>query len=450
MQDHITPRRVVILGGGFAGLFAARALRKSPVAVTVVDRRAHHLFQPLLYQCASGILSEGQIAQPLRGVLRRHHNVRCVLAEATDVDAGARLVHARRADGGALVLPYDELILAVGMRQSYFGHDEFAAHAPGMKTLADALDIRRRIYRAFEMAETAADDRERQQWLTFALVGGGPTGVELAGQIREIAGHTLDREFQKIDSANARVLLFEGSDAVLGAFGPRLAHRAARTLQGLGVELHLGTMVTDIDAHGLTVQDHDGATTRFDARTVLWTAGVEAPPIAAVLARATGAEQDRAGRILVEPDLTVPGHPEIRVTGDVMSLNRLPGLAEVAMQTGAYAGRMVATPGRRQDEEAEALHVRGSRQRRLHRPRPGSRQGRPSASVGLHRLAGLALHPRGLPHRLPQQAGSGAQLVRRLRHQLAPRTRLHHGRHRRSGRRAAPSINPSFLSPTCS
>jgi NADH:ubiquinone reductase (H+-translocating) len=341
VQDHITPRRVVILGGGFAGLFAARALRKSPVAVTVVDRRAHHLFQPLLYQCASGILSEGQIAQPLRGVLRRHHNVRCVLAEATDVDAGARLVHARRPDGGALVLPYDELILAVGMRQSYFGHDEFAAHAPGMKTLADALDIRRRIYRAFEMAETAANDRERQHWLTFALVGGGPTGVELAGQIREIAGHTLDREFQKIDSANARVLLFEGSDAVLGAFGPALAHRAARTLRGLGVELHLGARVTDIDAHGLTVRDHDGKATWFGARTVLWTAGVEAPPIAAALARATGAKQDRAGRIQVEPDLTVPGHPEIRVTGDVMNLNRLPGLAEVAMQSGAYAGRMV-------------------------------------------------------------------------------------------------------------
>jgi NADH:quinone reductase (non-electrogenic) len=191
------------------------------------------------------------------------------------------------------------------------------------------------------MAETAADDRERQQWLTFALVGGGPTGVELAGQIREIAGHTLDREFQKIDSAKARVLLFEGSDAVLGAFGPRLAHRAARTLQSLGVELHLGTRVTDVRADGLTVQDHDGGTTRFDARTVLWTAGVEAPPIAAALARATGAEQDRAGRILVEPDLTIPGHPEIRVTGDVMSLNRLPGLAEVAMQSGAYAGRLV-------------------------------------------------------------------------------------------------------------
>ncbi|MFD4693093.1 NAD(P)/FAD-dependent oxidoreductase [Streptomyces sp. NPDC058463] len=349
MQDHVTPRRVVILGGGFAGLFAARALRQSPVAVTVVDRRAHHLFQPLLYQCASGILSEGQITQPLRRILRRHHNVSCLLAEATDVDVKARVVHARRPEGGVIQLPYDELIVAVGMRQSYFGHDEFAAHAPGMKTLEDALDIRRRIYRAFEMAETAADDRERQQWLTFALVGGGPTGVELAGQIREIAGHTLDREFQKIDSSQARVLLFEGSDAVLGSFGVPLAHRAAGTLQSLGVELHLDTMVTDVDAHGLTVQDHEGTMARFEARTVLWTAGVEAPPIAAALARATGATQDRAGRIEVEPDLTIPGYPEVRVTGDVMSLNRLPGLAEVAMQSGAYAGRTVrhAVEGRK-------------------------------------------------------------------------------------------------------
>ncbi|HEY3482320.1 MAG TPA: NAD(P)/FAD-dependent oxidoreductase [Streptomyces sp.] len=341
MEDHVTPRRVVIIGGGFAGLFAARALRRAPVAVTVVDRRAHHLFQPLLYQCAAGILSEGQIAQPLRAVLRRHHNVACLLAEATDVDAGAQVVHARRPDGEALALPYDDLIVAVGMRQSYFGHDEFAAHAPGMKTLNDALDIRRRLYQAFEMAETATDPEERRQWLTFALVGGGPTGVELAGQIREIAGHTLDRQFRTIEPAKARVLLFEGSDEVLGAFGDRLAGRASETLRSLGVELHLGTRVTGVDADGLTVQDRDGVTTRFAARTVLWTAGVEAPPIAAALATATGATQDRAGRIAVEPDLSLSGHPEIRVTGDVMSLNRLPGLAEVAMQTGAYAGRAV-------------------------------------------------------------------------------------------------------------
>ncbi|MFG1811362.1 NAD(P)/FAD-dependent oxidoreductase [Streptomyces sp. NPDC049040] len=339
MDEPAAPRRVVIVGGGFAGLFAARALRRSPVTVTVVDRCAHHLFQPLLYQCAAGILSEGQIARPLRVVLRRHRNVRCVLAEATDVDVAARIVRARRPEGSELELPYDDLIVAVGMRQSYFGHDEFAAHAPGMKTLDDALEIRHRLYRAFEMAETARDPEEKRQWLTFALVGGGPTGVELAGQIREIARRTLEREFSTIDPGTARVLLFEGSDEVLGTFGASLAARAARTLRGLGVELHLGTRVTDVDARGLAVRDREGVTTRFDARTVLWTAGVEAPPLAAALARATGAAQDRAGRIAVEPDLTLRGHPEIRVVGDVMGLDRLPGLAEVAMQTGAYAGR---------------------------------------------------------------------------------------------------------------
>lgn len=341
MEDHLTPRRVVIIGGGFAGLYAARALRRSPVATTVVDRCAHHLFQPLLYQCAAGILSEGQIARPLRAILRRHHNVRCLMAEATDVDVEGRLVHARRPDGGVIALPYDELIVAAGVRQSYFGHDEFAQFAPGMKTLDDALDIRRRLYRAFEMAESATDAVERQEWLTFALVGAGPTGVELAGQIREIAGHTLDREFRAADSAQARVLLFEGADAVLAAFGPTLASRTARTLQDLGVEVHLGSMVTGVDERGLTVRDSDGRTSRFDARTVVWTAGVEAPPLATVLARAAGAKQDRAGRILVEPDLTLPGHPEIRVAGDLMSLNQLPGMAEVAMQSGAYAGRSI-------------------------------------------------------------------------------------------------------------
>ncbi|MER6522674.1 NAD(P)/FAD-dependent oxidoreductase [Streptomyces sp. NPDC060334] len=341
MDDHVTHRRVVILGGGFAGLFAVRALRSAPVEVTLVDRCAHHLFQPLLYQCASGILSEGQIAQPLRAVLRRHPRVRCLQATADDVDVGRRVVRATRPDGAVLELPYDDLIVGVGVRQSYFGHDEFAPFAPGMKTLKDALAVRTKIYQAFEMAEASTDPQERAQWLTFALVGGGPTGVELAGQIREIAGHTLEREFSTIDPGQARVLLFDGSDGVLGAFGPVLSRRAARTLDDLGVEVHLRSIVTQVDDRGLTVSRKDGGSDRVEARTVLWTAGVEAPPLATALARATGAEQDRAGRIRVLPDLSIAGHPEIRVVGDLMSLDKLPGLAEVAMQSGAYAGRRI-------------------------------------------------------------------------------------------------------------
>lgn len=341
MEDHVIPRRVVIIGGGFAGLFAVRALRRAPVAVTLVDRCAHHTFQPLLYQCASGILSSGQIAQPLRAILRRRENVRCLLATATDVDATERLVHVVLSDGSGLALPYDDLIVGVGVRQSYFGHDEFAEHAPGMKTLDDAHAVRRRLFRAFEMAEAVEDPKERAAWLSFALVGAGPTGVELAGQIREIARHTLDREFSSIDPGQARVLLFDGVDAVLASFGPVLSRRAQRTLESLGVEVHLGAIATEVDERGLTVRRQGGESQRYDARTVLWTAGVEAPPLAGALARATGAKQDRAGRILVEPDLTIAGHPEIRVVGDLMNLNGLPGLAEVAMQSGAYAGRHI-------------------------------------------------------------------------------------------------------------
>jgi NADH:ubiquinone reductase (H+-translocating) len=330
--------RVVIIGGGFGGLFAARALRKSPVQVTLIDRAQHHLFQPLLYQCATGILSEGQITAPLRQVLRRHRNVECVMAEVTDIDAEHRRVRARRPLGAEIDFGYDYLIVAAGAGLSYFGHDEFAALAPGMKTIADALTIRRRVFGAFEMAETAADAREQQAWLTFALVGAGPTGVELAGQIRELATKTLRREYRNIRPEDARVLLFDGGAAPLAAFGPRLSAKATKTLTDLGVELHMDSMVTDIDRDGLLVRAKNGSTSRHQARVVLWTAGVAAPPVAAAIAKATGAACDRAGRIHVGDDLTIPGHPEISVIGDVMSLRDLPGMAEVAMQSGHYAG----------------------------------------------------------------------------------------------------------------
>jgi len=342
MAEASSSRRVVIVGGGFAGLFAARMLARAPVQVTLIDRAEHHLFQPLLYQCATGILSEGKIAAPLRQLLAKHRNVEFVLAEATGLDPAGRRVQARRPLGEQIDFGYDYLILAAGVRQSYFGHDEYAPIAPGMKTIEDALKIRRRVFGAFEQAESEDDPAERARWLTFALVGAGPTGVELAGQIREVATKTLRREYRRIKPEDARVLLFDGGNAPLAMFGPKLSASAARNLEKLGVELHMGSIVTHVDINGLDVRDHDGKVTRHVCGNVLWTAGVEAPPLAAAVARATGATQDRAGRIVVGKDLSIPGHPEILVTGDVMGLDKLPGVAEVAMQTGLYAGRRIS------------------------------------------------------------------------------------------------------------
>jgi NADH:ubiquinone reductase (H+-translocating) len=339
-QQAGTPR-VVIIGGGFAGLFAARSLRRAPVQVSLIDRAEHHLFQPLLYQCATGILSEGKIASPLREVLKRNRNVEFMMGEVTGIDAAARRVTVLRPMSDPVEIGYDYLILAAGVQQSYFGHDEYAAIAPGMKSIEDALKIRRRVFGAFEMAESADDPAERRHWLTFALVGAGPTGVELAGQIREVATKTLRREYRHIKPEDARVLLFDGGSAPLASFGPKLSGMAARQLGKLGVELHMGCIVTDVTVHGLQVRDHDGTVTGYEVGTVLWTAGVEAPPLAEAVAKATGAERDRAGRILVGKDLSIPHYPEIMVTGDLMSLDKLPGVAEVAMQQGMYAGRRI-------------------------------------------------------------------------------------------------------------
>ncbi len=368
MADEQKLQRVVIVGGGFGGLFAARALRDGPFSVTLIDRTAQHVFQPLLYQCATGILSEGQITAPLRRLLRKHRNLTCITAEAIDVDTTTRHVICRRPLGEQLEVPYDHLIVAAGVRQSYFGHDEFAQLAPGMKTISDALTIRRRVFGAFELAETATDPAERSRLLTFALVGAGPTGVELAGQIRELATKTLRTEFRQIDPEDARVLLFDGGNAPLAVFGDRLSRKAAAELRELGVEMHMGSIVTNVDRDGLTARDHDGTETRYDATTILWTAGVEAPPFAAALAKATDAEQDRSGRIVVRDDLTISGHPEISVVGDMMSLRKLAGVAEVAMQSGLYAGRRVrhemegqgqATPFKYHDFGSAAYISRG-------------------------------------------------------------------------------------------
>jgi NADH dehydrogenase len=333
--------RVVIIGGGFGGLFCARRLGRLDVDVTLLDRAACHVFQPLLYQCATGTLSIGQISRSLREELERHHNVTTLLGEAIRLDPEARRVTARRPDESAFDLEYDYLVIAAGMRQSYFGNEEFAAWAPGMKTLDDALSIRRRVFAAFEIAETLPPGPERAEWLTFAVTGAGPTGVELAGQIRELATRSLAKEFHSIKPADARVLLFDGGDRVLKSFPPALAERASRTLQKLGVELHFGVHVTDVRRDGVTVSAKGGPSKDYPTRTVLWTAGVEAVPFARHAATVLAAETDRSGRISVNADLSVPGHPEAFVIGDLAGLDGLPGVAENAMQGGLHVAACI-------------------------------------------------------------------------------------------------------------
>ena len=308
--EHEPRHRVVVVGGGFGGLPACRFLGKLPVDVTLLDRRNHHLFQPLLYQVATGILAPGQIAPPLRHVLRRDKNVTVELAEVTGFDLERRLVHARRPLGaGEFDVPYDSLIVAAGVTQSYFGHDEYAALAPGMKTIDDALELRRRLFGAFEMAEMARTDDERRRWLTIVIVGAGPTGVELAGQVREVAVRSLHREFRNFDPDSVRVVLVDAGREPLPTFGDNLAEHARRELEDLGVELHMGGRVTKIDGTGVDVTTADGATEHFDSHVVVWAAGVQASPLAGKLATAAGAETDRIGRIKVQPDLTAARPP---------------------------------------------------------------------------------------------------------------------------------------------
>jgi NADH dehydrogenase len=310
------------------------------VDVTLIDRRNHHLFQPLLYQVATGLLSPGQIAPALRQILRKAENVRVDLAEVTGFDLDERIVRARRPAGDEIEVPYDSLIVAGGCDQSYFGHDDLALFAPGMKTIDDALELRRRLLGAFELAETARDADEQRRWLTIVVVGAGPTGVELAGQIRELAVRSIRTSFRRFDPASVRVLLLDGGKEPLATFGDRLSERAARELEHLGVELQMNARVSDVDALGVTVS-RDGTTERIDARTVFWAAGVHASPLAAMLADQTGAQVDRAGRIATLPDLTLPGHPEVFAVGDMVTLNDLPGVAEVAIQGSLHAANTI-------------------------------------------------------------------------------------------------------------
>jgi NADH dehydrogenase len=332
--------RVVIVGSGFGGLFAAQALRKAPVDVTVIGKTSHHLFQPLLYQVATGILSEGEIAPATREILNRQTNTSVALGEVTDIDLANRTVTSTVL-GRTTVHPYDELIVAAGAGQSYFGNDHFAEFAPGMKSIDDALELRGRIFGAFELAELATDQAEIDRLLTFVVVGAGPTGVEMAGQIAELAHRTLRRDFRHIDPTTARIILLDAAPMVLPSFGERLGGRARRQLGEIGVEVQLGAMVTHVDENSLEIKESDGTVRRINSATKIWAAGVQASPLGKQLAEQSGAETDRAGRVLVQPDLTLPGHPEVHVVGDMMSLDRLPGVAQVAIQGGHYAAEAI-------------------------------------------------------------------------------------------------------------
>ena len=333
--------RVAIVGCGFGGLFATKRLRHVDVDVTVIDRTNHHLFQPLLYQLATGLLSEGDIAPPIRDVLRRQGNAQVVLGDVIAVDLASRRLTVERV-GRRSETGYDTLILAAGARQSYFGHPEFAHDAPGMKTIDDALELRGRIFGAFEMAEAETDPDERRRWLTFVVIGGGPTGVEVAGQLVELSRRAMRRDFRRIDPAAARILLLHSGPAILESFPEPLRRRTTRDLQEMGVEIHLGTRVTAVDERGIETSSHDPALRRIEAATKFWAAGVEASPLGRIVAEAAGVELDRAGRVKVESDCTLPGHPEVFIIGDLMSLDGLPGVAQVAIQSGRHAADTIA------------------------------------------------------------------------------------------------------------
>jgi NADH:ubiquinone reductase (H+-translocating) len=344
------PHRVVVVGGGFGGLFAARHLRGAPVQVTLVDRQNVHLFQPLAYQVATGALSPAEIAVPLRAVLKRQANARVVLAEVTGFDLERREVALAQLPNGDAEqsLGYDTLLVAGGSRYSYFGHDDWQRHAPELKSLDGALEIRDRILLAFEAAEVEPDPARRASWLTFVVVGAGPTGVEMAGQIAELAGDTLRRDFRAVDTSTARVLLVEAAERVLTGFPPTLSAKAARALEQLGVTPLVGHMVVDVAADSVAIRAPDGQVERVETRTVVWAAGVRASELASALAEAAGLEVDPAGRVPVEPDLTLPGHAEVTALGDMVTIRGadgttapLPGLAPVAIQQGRYAARAI-------------------------------------------------------------------------------------------------------------
>jgi NADH dehydrogenase len=333
--------RVVIIGSGFGGLFAAKHLKRADVDVTLIAKTTHHLFQPLLYQVATGILSVGEIAPATRIILRKQKNAEVLLGEVVGIDLKNKTVTSKLLDWER-VTPFDSLIVAAGAQQSYFGNDQFEAFAPGMKTVDDALELRGRILGAFEAAEVTTSEEERKRRLTFVVVGAGPTGVEVVGQIAELADRTLTGAFRTIDPAHARVILVEAAPAVLPPMGPKLGLKAQRRLEKMGVEVKLNTMVTDVDYMGLTVKEKDGDEYRIECAVKVWSAGVQASPLGRQIAdQSDGTEVDRAGRVVVEPDLTVKGHPNVFVVGDLMSVPGVPGQAQGAIQGAVYATKQI-------------------------------------------------------------------------------------------------------------
>ena len=328
-----------MIGSGFGGLFSTAALKGADVDITLIAKTTHHLFQPLLYQVATGILSEGEIAPSTREILGRQRNVQVLLGEVHDIDLTNHTVTSSVLDQSR-VTAYDSLVVAAGSAQSYFGNDQFARFAPGMKSIDDALELRGRIFGSFEMAELVQDEQQRARLMTFVVVGGGPTGVEMAGQIAELAHRTLRHEFRRIDPRDATVILLDAAPSVLGSFGDRLGAKALAKLHRIGVQVQLGAKVVGLDGTGIEVEDATGRR-RIESVCKVWAAGVSASPLGALLAEQSGAALDRAGRIEVEPDLTLRGHPEVFVVGDMIALDGLPGVAQVAIQGGRHAAAQI-------------------------------------------------------------------------------------------------------------
>ena len=349
---EVRRHQVVIIGSGFGGLNAAKSLKRANVDVTLISKTTTHLFQPLLYQVATGILSEGDIAPTTRLILRKQKNVRVLLGEVSGIDLKSQTVTSKLMDMQT-VTPYDSLIVASGAQQSYFGNDHFATFAPGMKTIDDALELRGRILGAFEAAEVTTDHDERERRLTFVVVGAGPTGVELAGEIVQLAERTLAGAFRTITPSECRVILLDAAPAVLPPMGPKLGAKAQRQLEKMDVEVQLNAMVTAVDYKGITVKEKDGSERRIECACKVWAAGVQASPLGKMIAeQSDGTETDRAGRVIVEPDLTVKGHPNVFVIGDLMSVPGVPGMAQGAIQGAQYATKVIKNVVKGKDDPA--------------------------------------------------------------------------------------------------